>query len=149
MGFQMCMKWTNLGSIWSKGSQSGQSGHIGYPEMGPFWGRILDPLTAKCLLGDAGPVSRGFWTPQKGCQSGTLFRTPIWDPSGRPQTACVDPRGRVNNISILYRLDQNIQFRSGPVLGSNSVLFGLRGYLPREGGIRESGISPTLRNPNT
>jgi len=33
-----------------------------------------------------------------------------------------DPKGPQADISILYVLNQNIQFRSGPVLGSNSDL---------------------------
>ena len=76
----MCPNWTNPGSIWSKGSQSGQSGHIGYPEMGPFWGRIRDPLTAKYPTRGTMSGSDRVWDPSKGVSKGD----PILDPYSGP-----------------------------------------------------------------
>jgi len=85
--------------------------------------RCRDPfLAGERIVGPHQPVKSA----QKGVKKrplfGTLFGTPILDPSGHPRMAHEDPKGPQADISILYVLNQNIQFRSGPVLGSNSDL---------------------------
>ena len=111
-------------------AKTGQSGQKGDPGNHPFRGHpettnwpVYTHIRHQLVQGL-------FGTPEYGPQTDAHVWTPILDPSRRPQEAGGIPKGRVHNISILYRFIQNNQFRSELILGVKTVYLGLRGYLP-------------------
>ena len=107
-------------------------GHPGVPHFWTHYSRPSDRTTSprprppvlagERIVGRDEPVKSA----QKGVKKrplfGTPFRTLFWTPSGHPWMAHEDPRGRIKHLFVLYVLNQNIQFRSGPVLGSNRTI---------------------------
>ena len=142
----MCPNRVNLVQRGVEVPKVAKRGHPGVPH---FWThysgspfrttspRCRDPfLAGERIVGRDQPVKSA----QKGVKKrplfGTLFGTPILDPSGHPRMAHEDPKGPQADISILYVLNQNIQFRSGPVLGQirTSHLVWDPSWVPTHGG---------------
>ena len=130
MDSQKCLNRVNLVQKGVEVLKVAKRGHPGVPH---FWTHYSGPpfrttsprprppvLAGERIVGHDKPVKSA----QKGVKKrplfGTPFRTLFWTPSGHPWMAHEDPRGRIKHLFVLYVLNQNIQFRSGPVLGVKS-----------------------------
>ena len=148
-----------------KGCRSAQSGQKGSSRDGHFWTPNSGPPISSTSPRrrprlPAGERIVGCDQPAKSAQKGvkkrplfgTLFGTLFWTPRDTPGWPLRIQRGLKQTYpfcTVLSKISSSVRDRFWGQIGAMDHGGTPRGYLPMEGGFRGSGISPTLRNPNT